>query len=60
MLINRPEWGRQVSGTGPACPGFGRGVTASSGPVPVFAEVKILIEQRIANEGPKTGLAYLL
>jgi len=69
VLIKCPECQREVSDTAPSCPGCGYVVRATAAPVvaapaatPAATSVQeqMLIEQRVANEGPSTAVAYLL
>jgi TM2 domain-containing membrane protein YozV len=69
MLIKCPECERDISDTAPACPGCGYVLApVSSAPPPAPAEPRggltteqqILVEQRVTNEGPSMGVAYLL
>ena len=66
MLINCPECERQVSDMAPSCPNCGYVLKSSMiseaerKPAPLSTESRMLVEQRIANDGPSTGVTYLL
>jgi TM2 domain-containing membrane protein YozV len=68
MLIKCPECQRDVSDTAPSCPGCGYVLNAPPAPAKGDAldfpspstATQILIEQRIANDGPSAGVAYVL
>ena len=67
MLIKCPECAREVSDTAPSCPGCGYVVNRPTvalpqppGPGGLSTEAQMLIEQRVTNEGPSAGAAYLL
>jgi len=65
MLIKCPECAREVSDTAPACPGCGYvlqapSTAAAATPAALTTEAQILVEQRVTNEGPSAGVAYLL
>jgi TM2 domain-containing membrane protein YozV len=75
MLIKCPECQHDVSDTAPACPNCGYIFAAPAAPASaptvehtpaptpaglISTEKQILIEQRVTNEGPSAGVAYLL
>jgi TM2 domain-containing membrane protein YozV len=64
MLIKCPECRREISDTAPSCPGCGyvpNVVQVPAKPREHSTETQmLLVEQRITNEGPSAGVAYLL
>ena len=64
MLIRCPECAREVSDAAPSCPGCGyvpaRKTGVAAPPTFLSTDQQILIEQRVANEGPSVGVAYVL
>jgi len=65
MLIECPECKRQISDGAANCPQCGfvvskLGAPVAAAPSDLSIESRILIEQRVMNDGPSAGVAYLL